>query len=169
VQARAGGASNYDECMLEQMKNQGYYMGEIAKDFCTRKFPPQPAAETSNHEIALNRNFIKYYWTKWEETEKQIYIDSKPDNYVITKVTIDFAAKNQCAKVSYPDTTYQFNPYYGLEIYNPPKEALDKYYQDQKTWLTVAGDKAFFSPTYTFKTPPGNFNCTDVYFYGFIK
>jgi hypothetical protein len=147
--ANAGwfGPANYDECMLEKMKGQGYYMAEIAKAACLLKFPPQPKPEPKEEEVLLNEQFIRFNWCAWEETNKQMCIVNKPDNYTITKVNVRFSAKNPCIKIL-PNG----------HIWDPQFDA------DQKNWISITGEKAYFSPTYTFKSPPGNLNCVDVYF-----
>jgi len=61
----------------------------------------------------------------------------------------------------------QFDPPAGPAT--PAKPGSGNSIEDQKNWITITGEKAYFSQTYSFKTPPGNLNCVDVSFWGFIK
>jgi hypothetical protein len=155
------GPANYDECMLEKMKGQGYYMAEIAKETCRLKFQPKPAPKPKEEEVLLNERFIHFNWCAWEKTSKQICMVDKPDNYTITKVTVDFSAKSPCERIPPPDFSVPLSDQYEWQY--------RRFYEDLNNWITITGEKAYFSPTYTFKTPPGNLNCVDVHFFGFIK
>ena len=174
--------SNYEECVLENMKGQGRYMFPTAREACLLKFP-DPEAKPTKQEVVLKNRFIHFNWCVWDETNKEICILDQPDRYTITKVIASFSAKEPCIKIQgffdwskrapvLEGENYfaQFDPPAGPPT--PAKPGSGNSIEDEKNWITITGEKAYFSQTYSFKIPPGkpgNLNCVDVSFRGFIK
>jgi hypothetical protein len=156
--ANAGwfGPSNYEECVLEKMKGQQGYMLKTAQDACQAKFKDE------SKEVLLDQRLIQANWCLDEQTKKEICIVDKPNNYEITSVKLFYSYQTNCAeRTAYP-------PDYGQWDFSTQDLWLLR--QDAKYPLvTVAGEKSYFSATYTFKMPQRNYFCVDVAFYGFIK
>jgi hypothetical protein len=141
--ANAGwfGPSNYEECMLEKMKDQSPYMLKTAQDACRAKF------KDDSKEVSLDQRLIQFNWCMDEQTAKQICIVDKPNNYEITSVELYFYDCTRGIMGGYP------------RLPDPC---------DYATLHTITGEKSYFSATYTFKIPPGNYKW-GVGFKGFIK
>jgi hypothetical protein len=162
------GPSNYEECVLEKMKGQSSYMLATAQNACRLKFPPEPRETT---EVPLDKRQIQFNWCIDAQTIKQICIVDKPNNYEIRKVVLSVSAKNPCIKLLAPSFPMNMFDYFGnITSEYIQYQALNKQYlEDINNWISVSCEKSYFSATYTFKIPPGGYNCSDVSFYGFIK
>jgi hypothetical protein len=94
-----------------------------------------------------------------EPTEKQICIVDKPNNYEITSVELYLS---DCPRGGSLEPTATSDPTQTVAPYLPTA-------CDYIGPVTISGEKSYFSATYTFKIPPGNYPYKSVGFEGFIK
>ncbi len=176
MSAHAGwfGPSNYQECLLEEMRGQSPYMLPSAAAVCNRKFPPPPPKPPEPEEVLLgenNESDVKYNLCSGDnQDETRICIIENPRNYKITKVIGHFSIKVPCTFVRYPripslGLQFQYNYSQLLSEYD---ENVRMYRADQETFTNIIGTQSFFSQTYSFSIK-GNYNCSYVSIYGFVE
>jgi hypothetical protein len=141
------GPSNYDECVLDEIKGQPAYMYFQAHLACQAKFPQQ---------VSLDQRLIQAGWCEDTDTEKQLCITDKPDSYQIKSIELDlFPCNLQTTNVIHTDI-------WGNELPPTPDPCLSEA-------VKIMGEKSYFSQTYTFKIPPGNYLEQHLYYSGFTN
>jgi hypothetical protein len=76
------GPSNFEECVLENMKGQDRALYATAKAACLKAFPP---------EVVIARDRLKFTWCKSEYDSASVCLEQKPANVTITKVEAVFS------------------------------------------------------------------------------
>lgn len=86
------GPSNYDECVLDQMKDQAKNMIYHARNYCESKFPYEK-------KLVNYLSQIEHSW--WTKGEKVFLSIKNPGTYRITHISVNIY-----------QTTHPLNPYF---------------------------------------------------------
>ena len=81
------GPSNFEECVLEKMKDQNKSLIGFARKACEKEFPYEK-------EINLDQENIKISWNN-EGGYLGITIVTRSENYILTRIDAIFSKKNR--------------------------------------------------------------------------
>ena len=81
------GPKNFEECVLEKMKDQNKSLIDFASRACEKEFPYEK-------EIDIDKENIKISWSN-EGGYLSIAIETRSDNYILTRIDAIFSKKNR--------------------------------------------------------------------------